>query len=105
MKQPDKKTLLEMYRTMQKIRQFETKCQEFFADGKIPGFVHLYLGEEATATGACANLSPKDMTSALLHQHLAWHHHQSSPVRSWPLYLVEQEAGFWAAGRALWSLR
>lgn len=60
MKSPDKKTLLAMYSTMSKIRQFESKLQEFFAAGKIPGFVHLYLGEEAVATGACSALTDKD---------------------------------------------
>jgi acetoin:2,6-dichlorophenolindophenol oxidoreductase subunit alpha len=60
MKSPDKKTLLAMYSTMNKIRLFESKLQEFFAAGKIPGFVHLYLGEEAVATGACATLTKDD---------------------------------------------
>lgn len=49
-----------MYTTMVKIRQFETRVQDFFADGKIPGFVHLYIGEEAVATGACATLRDSD---------------------------------------------
>jgi pyruvate dehydrogenase E1 component alpha subunit len=57
---PDKKTLVKMYETMNKIRMFETKLQEFFAAGEIPGFVHLYLGEEAVATGACAALKDTD---------------------------------------------
>ncbi|GAB7078775.1 thiamine pyrophosphate-dependent dehydrogenase E1 component subunit alpha [Megalodesulfovibrio paquesii] len=60
MSSPDKKTLMGMYITMNKIRLFETKLQEFFAAGKIPGFVHLYLGEEAVATGTCANLTRHD---------------------------------------------
>lgn len=60
MKTPDKATLLSMYSIMQKIRAFETKVQELFAEGKIPGFVHLYLGEEAVATGACATLRKTD---------------------------------------------
>ena len=60
MSSPDKKTLLAMFTTMNKIRLFESKLQEFFAAGKIPGFVHLYLGEEAIATGVCANLTDKD---------------------------------------------
>lgn len=64
MKRLEKKTLLDMYRTMQKIRVFESKCQEFFAAGKIPGFVHLYLGEEAIATGACAALRDSDMITS-----------------------------------------
>ena len=52
--------LIEMYRTMKKIREFETKAAELFAEGIIPGFVHLYIGEEAVATGVCANLKDSD---------------------------------------------
>lgn len=52
--------MIEMFATMTKIRQFETRVQGFFADGKIPGFVHLYIGEEAVATGACASLRSSD---------------------------------------------
>ncbi|SKA87267.1 pyruvate dehydrogenase E1 component alpha subunit [Paucidesulfovibrio gracilis DSM 16080] len=57
---PDKKQMVSMYETMNRIRLFETKLQEFFAAGQIPGFVHLYLGEEAVATGACAGLTNND---------------------------------------------
>lgn len=52
--------LIGMYVTMNKIRTFENCVAELFADGKIPGFVHLYVGEEAVATGVCANLTDKD---------------------------------------------
>ncbi|MBM9613852.1 thiamine pyrophosphate-dependent dehydrogenase E1 component subunit alpha [Desulfobulbus rhabdoformis] len=55
-----KKTMVQMYNTMYRIRQFEKKLQEFFAAGKIPGFVHLYLGEEAVAAGTCAALNKED---------------------------------------------
>lgn len=55
-----KEKMIQMYTTMYRIRQFESKLQEFFADGKIPGFVHLYLGEEAVAAGACAALRKDD---------------------------------------------
>ena len=64
MKHPDKKVLLEMFSTMTKIRLFESELQKFFAAGKIPGFVHLYLGEEAVATGACAALKQTDMITS-----------------------------------------
>nr|WP_321467832.1 thiamine pyrophosphate-dependent dehydrogenase E1 component subunit alpha [uncultured Desulfobulbus sp.] len=56
----NKKTMIQMYTTMFRIRQFESKLQEFFAAGKIPGFVHLYLGEEAVAAGTCAVLRKED---------------------------------------------
>nr|WP_319394649.1 thiamine pyrophosphate-dependent dehydrogenase E1 component subunit alpha [uncultured Desulfobacter sp.] len=55
-----KEKMIQMYMTMYRIRQFESKLQQFFADGKIPGFVHLYLGEEAVAAGACAALEKED---------------------------------------------
>ncbi len=59
-----KKTLISMYENMNRIRLFEQKLQEIFAAGEIPGFVHLYLGEEAVATGACASLTNADMITS-----------------------------------------
>jgi len=55
----EKEKLIEMYRTMVRIRTFEEKALKGFEAGDIGG-VHLYIGEEATATGACANLRPDD---------------------------------------------
>ena len=52
--------LIDMYVTMCRIRTFENRVAELFADGKIPGFVHLYVGEEAIAAGVCANLTDAD---------------------------------------------
>ena len=52
--------MIEMYTTMVKIRMFETKVSELFAANKIPGVVHLYIGEEAVATGVCATLRDTD---------------------------------------------
>jgi len=56
----EKKQLLELYKTMLKIRTFEEKVIELFAKGLIPGFVHMYVGEEAVAAGTCANLRKDD---------------------------------------------
>ncbi|NLG87249.1 MAG: pyruvate dehydrogenase (acetyl-transferring) E1 component subunit alpha, partial [Firmicutes bacterium] len=42
------------------IRCFEEKVNELFLGGEIPGFVHLYIGEEAIATGVMANLRQSD---------------------------------------------
>ncbi|HWD01055.1 MAG TPA: thiamine pyrophosphate-dependent dehydrogenase E1 component subunit alpha [Amycolatopsis sp.] len=53
-------TLLEAYRTMRTIRAFEERVHEEFATGDIPGFVHLYAGEEASATGVCRHLDGRD---------------------------------------------
>lgn len=59
-----KDKLLWMYERMQLIRTFENRVKVEFGKGKIPGFVHLYAGEEAIAVGICANLTDADyMTS------------------------------------------
>ena len=55
-----KDRLLDMYRTMQTIRQFESRVKEIFQEGKIPGFVHVSIGEEASATGVAAALTDTD---------------------------------------------
>lgn len=49
-----------MLRLMLRIRRFEEKLAQLFKRGQLPGFVHLYLGEEAVAVGACAALRPGD---------------------------------------------
>ncbi len=55
-----KEKLIDMYRTMVRIRTFENRVSQEFANNQIQGIVHLYLGEEAIATGACAHLRPDD---------------------------------------------
>ena len=52
--------LLEAYRVMRLIRAFEERLHVEFATGEIPGFVHLYAGEEAIATGICLLLDERD---------------------------------------------
>jgi pyruvate dehydrogenase E1 component alpha subunit len=56
----NKEAIRDMYVTMKKIREFETKAMDLFAEGKIPGFVHLYIGEEAVAAGTCQQLRTDD---------------------------------------------
>jgi len=56
----DKQTLLQMYRNMLRIRYFEERLAEESAQGNIPGLLHLYVGEEAVAVGACTPLSKED---------------------------------------------
>ena len=53
-------TLRDAYRMMRTIRVFEERVHEEFATGEIPGFVHLYAGEEASATGVCLHLDDRD---------------------------------------------
>ena len=50
----------EMYRTMWKIRRFEQEVFEFYKKGQMAGLAHLYIGEEAVATGACAAIAERD---------------------------------------------
>ena len=54
--QYSKEFLIELYRTLYKIRVFETKGIALYRQGHIRGYYHPYLGEEAIATGACAAL-------------------------------------------------
>lgn len=46
------------------IRKFEEKVSQLYAEGQIPGFVHLYLGEEAIAVGVCSNLNKDDFITS-----------------------------------------
>lgn len=59
-----KELLSEMYYRMWLIRAYEDKAHELFAAGRIPGFVHLYAGEEAVAVGVAVNLIPGDYVSS-----------------------------------------
>ena len=56
----DKAGLLEAYRIMRTIREFEERLHAEFAKGDIPGFVHLYAGEEASGTGIIMHLKDID---------------------------------------------
>jgi len=55
-----KRELLDLYEAMQRIRRFEERVSEQFAAGRLPGFVHLCIGQEAVPVGACASLNPDD---------------------------------------------
>jgi TPP-dependent pyruvate/acetoin dehydrogenase alpha subunit len=59
-----KEQLLDAYRAMRTIREFEERLHREFATGEIPGFVHLYAGEEAIAAGICAHLRPDDYVAS-----------------------------------------
>lgn len=52
--------LTKAYRGMWTIREFEERVHKEFATGQIPGFVHLYAGEEASAVGVCMQLDESD---------------------------------------------
>ena len=56
---PDGK-LIELYERMVLIREFEEKTGDLHRENRLPGLVHLYVGEEAVAVGVCANLTDSD---------------------------------------------
>lgn len=56
--------IVQMYKKMRLIREFETNASRLFAEGRIPGFVHLYIGEEAVATGVCSALKDDDFITS-----------------------------------------
>ncbi len=56
--------LRQLYMTMLRIRRFEEKVKELFLDARLYGSVHLYIGEEAVAAGACAALHDGDVIAS-----------------------------------------
>jgi len=56
----EEEKLIDMYVKMVKIRSFEEAAAQLWAEGLIPGLVHLYIGEEAVAAGVCATLRNDD---------------------------------------------
>lgn len=56
--------LLHLFERMLLIRRFEEKVAELFSKGKLPGFVHLYIGQEAVAVGACDTLRRDDFITS-----------------------------------------
>ncbi len=57
---PGPDALLQMYAGMLRVRLFEERVRELFATGRIPGFLHTSIGQEATAVGAASALRPHD---------------------------------------------
>ena len=60
----EKAKIQKLYETMVRIRCFETRVSKCFAKGQVQGFVHLCIGQEATAAGVCANLKEGDFISS-----------------------------------------
>ena len=58
--QLSREELLAAYRRMRLIREFEDAVHNEFSAGNIPGFVHLYAGEEASGVGVCMHLDDRD---------------------------------------------
>ena len=60
---------ISLLRDMLRIRRFEEKCAELYSAGKIRGFLHLYIGEEAVACGCMRALTPDDAVVATYREH------------------------------------
>lgn len=65
----DRPAALDLLYQMLRIRRFEEKCVELYSLGKIRGFLHLYIGEEAVAAGAVRCLAPDDAVVATYREH------------------------------------
>lgn len=57
---PDTSAQIALFEQMVLLRQFELAAQKNYKAGRMPGFIHLYIGEEAVAVGACAHLRNDD---------------------------------------------
>jgi pyruvate dehydrogenase E1 component alpha subunit len=66
---PDPDRGRHLLREMLRIRRFEEKCAELYSAGKIRGFLHLYIGEEAVAVGVMQALTPDDAVVATYREH------------------------------------
>jgi TPP-dependent pyruvate/acetoin dehydrogenase alpha subunit len=60
---------VDLLRQMVRIRRFEEKAAELYSLGKIRGFLHLYIGEEASAVGVMQALEPEDAVVATYRDH------------------------------------
>ena len=61
---PDRAVLLDLFEGMVLLRKFETAAQIACRKGETPGFLHLYIGQEATAVGICAHLRRTDWVTS-----------------------------------------
>jgi len=65
----DRALAVSLLKDMLRIRRFEEKCAELYSAGKIRGFLHLYIGEEAVAAGAMRAFGPEDAILATYREH------------------------------------
>lgn len=64
-----KEKLLSMYEMMLRIRRFEERLNQLFLAGRLPGTIHLYIGQEAVAVGVCSALRPDDYATSTHRPH------------------------------------
>src|SRR5919197_5802304 len=65
----DAALLLGLYRSMALCRRFEEAAAKAYSQGKISGFLHLYIGQEAVAVGAISGAEPTDYIVATYREH------------------------------------
>ncbi len=65
----DKDLMLSLYRDMVRIRRFEEEAARSYSRGKMGGFLHLYIGQEAVAVGAISAIEPTDYIVATYREH------------------------------------
>ena len=65
----DPQLQISLYRTLLTIRRFEERCNYLYMQGRIPSTLHLYIGQEAVATGVCAHLRPGDYITSTHRPH------------------------------------
>jgi len=65
----DRKTMLEMYRRMVRIRQFELAAMDLFKRGQVKGAIHTYIGQEASGVGVCMALTTEDLIAGTHRSH------------------------------------
>ena len=71
MNAPGPDVLLEIYASMLRVRLFEERARELFQNGRIPGFLHTSVGQEAVAVGVAAALRPDDYVLSTHRGHAA----------------------------------
>jgi TPP-dependent pyruvate/acetoin dehydrogenase alpha subunit len=69
---PNNDQLLAMYERMLLIRRMEERLRDDAAAGKLPGAVHLYIGQEACGVGVCAHLDDSDWITGTHRGHLTY---------------------------------
>ena len=82
----NKEQMRDIYTRMCRIRAFETAAARLFAEGKIYGFAHLYLGEEAIAPAVCECLREDDFITST-------HRGHGDGGALWPLHRLLQGQG------------
>jgi pyruvate dehydrogenase E1 component alpha subunit/2-oxoisovalerate dehydrogenase E1 component len=65
----DRESALRVLRDLLRVRRFEERCAELYSQGKIRGFLHLYIGEEAVSAGVMPLLLPSDAVVASYREH------------------------------------